>query len=266
MVFHFLLIIDQHLLFFLVLQLNLIRQTYQRKVEHINRINLTQILLPEEEIETKTKSKVYTCADTCVPSHLAVIHQTTISLSLQIRHWTNRRTKHLIDTNLNLRISTGRSLCVSIDIKVRSYKFQTLFAFRDLGESLLCIPLDTVADLRRGSDTSGNAGLARGSQTDAGHQIGTNSDIYRHCAHHKGVFQVRNGILLQGPLLLIFYFAGYSIFQYHLHVEAAFERDLQILKVAHTYLLERDIAKIEGEQAFQTDVKIKFIPREALYT
>ena len=52
-VFYFALTIDEHfLLLRVVKQLNLVRQADQRQVEHIDRINLAKVFLPEEEVET----------------------------------------------------------------------------------------------------------------------------------------------------------------------------------------------------------------------
>ena len=115
-ILHLLLLGDQHLLFLFVLQFNLVRQTDQWLVEHIDRIKLSQVFLPEEEVETKSQSEVDTRADTCVPGHHAVIYQSAIGFCLQVWLRTDRRTKHLVDANLDLRISRCTCLCMGIDI------------------------------------------------------------------------------------------------------------------------------------------------------
>ena len=51
-ILHFLLTVHQHLFFFLVEQLDFVRQTYEWQVEHVNRVNLAKVFLPEEEVET----------------------------------------------------------------------------------------------------------------------------------------------------------------------------------------------------------------------
>ena len=153
---------------------------------------------------------------------------------------------------------------MSIDINIRTNDFQTLVTFCNLRDTLLSIPFHAVCHGVGCLNTTCDAGLARCTETDLGHQVGTHTNINRHRTDHERIFGFEN-ILLQSPFLLPFNRTGDKVLHYQLHVESALESNLQVLQVAHAYLLPFYIAKVEREQALQTDIEVQLVPGECAF-